>query len=555
VVSILSPRVTDAIAWALVDSLWQAMVIAAMLRAAHAALGSATARLRHATALAGLVGTVVAFSVSILGPHPALVPSFPLSTWIVMGWLVSTVVLLIRLAGGWWLLQRRAVSITHQWDDHLNRLRERFAIARPVTIVQGTSPHVATFGHRRPIVVVPAEALAALESDEVDAVLAHELAHVRRHDYATNLFQHVIEAMFFCNPAVWLMTRWARTSREQCCDELAAAACGGAIEYAEVLLALERRRKARGQEGPMGSGGQLLARVRQLTFDAPANPRQGASLAIAGIGAALLGVLWFLHQARVTLVLALAGWFSLTPAADGLASGADATALALMVATCLGLLLGARHACEPDHLIALSTLVTEESTPSRAARLGVSWGVGHAAALLAIGTVLAVLQRNLSLRLTDAFEVGVAIMLTALGIRALTLAATHGSAGPLRAHSHGAITHRHPGMIGHVHIGSWTLAPRPLLVGAVHGLAGSGALTALVMANLPSMMSRLAYIAVFATGSTIGMAALSASAGWPVARLMRRPVAIPALYAVSGVLAITYGVITVSPILHRWWLH
>jgi hypothetical protein len=87
----------------------------------------------------------------------------------------------------------------------------------------------------------------------------------------------------------------------------------------------------------------------------------------------------------------------------------------------------------------------------------------------------------------------------------------------------------------------------------MHGLAGSGALTALVMADLPSMMSRFAYIAVFAAGSTIGMAALSATAGWPVSRLVRRPVAMTTLYAVSGVLAITYGVMTGSPLVHQWF--
>jgi hypothetical protein len=225
------------------------------------------------------------------------------------------------------------------------------------------------------------------------------------------------------------------------------------------------------------------------------------------------------------------------------------------VAGGLGLLLGVRHACEPDHLIAVSTLVTEEGTPSQAARLGVSWGIGHAVALLVVGTALAVLQRSLSPPLSDMFEFGVAIMLTILGLRALTLAARYGSGGPSRAHSHGAVTHRHAGMTGHVHIGSWTLAPRPRVVGAVHGLAGSGALTGLVMANLPSTMSRVAYITVFAAGSTIGMAALSASAGWPVARLVRRPAATAALYAVSGVLAIAYGIMTGSPLAHQWWWH
>jgi beta-lactamase regulating signal transducer with metallopeptidase domain len=552
--NIFSPAVADRIAWALLDSLWEAALITATLSAAHAALGPTTARFRHATALAGLAGIVIAFGASAFGSHAAVVPPFPLSQWIVAAWLLWTIALLIHLIGGWWLLKHRHdASPAIGWDEHATRLRERFAITRPVRIVQGGSRDIGVFGRRRPVIVVPADASAALDSKEVAAVLAHEFAHVRRHDYAVNLLQTGVEALFFYNPGVWLMARWARITREQCCDELSAAVCGGAIEYAEVLLALEWRRKQRAQDPSSGSGGQLLARVRWLTSDAPSTVRHSASVAMAGVGGILIGALWALHQARVALVLRSAVSLSFAHTTDGFVSLPQETALALWVACGLGLLLGVRHACEPDHLVALSTLVTEEGTPSRAARLGVSWGIGHAATLLVVATVLAAVHRNLSARLSDGFDIGVAIMLTILGIRALMLAVQHGAHGPARAHSHGTLTHRHAGMTGHVHVGSWTLAPRPLLVGAMHGLAGSGALTALVMADLPSMMSRFAYIVVFAAGSTIGMAALSATAGWPVSRLVRRPVAMTTLYAVSGVLAITYGVMTGSPLVHQWF--
>jgi hypothetical protein len=84
-----------------------------------------------------------------------------------------------------------------------------------------------------------------------------------------------------------------------------------------------------------------------------------------------------------------------------------------------------------------------------------------------------------------------------------------------------------------------------------HGLAGS-ALTALVMANLPTVSAQVAYIAVFGVGSTIGMAALSACAGWPMARLVRQPVAIAALSCLSGGLSIAYGVVSGSSIVSRW---
>src|SRR5207302_1579363 len=167
---------------------------------------------------------------------------------------------------------------------------------------------------------------------------------------------------------------------------------------------------------------------------------------------------------------------------------------------------------------AVSTLVAEEPRSIRAIFLGVCWGVGHTLALVVVGVALIALRAELSARLTDIFELSVAIMLVALGTRAIRRAARQGPAGPSALHQHGPIVHRHPGVSKHVHVAGWTLARRPLLVGIVHGLAGSGALTALVLTTLPTTTARLVYIMLFGAGSTLGMAMISGLLGWPLAR-------------------------------------
>ena len=192
--------------------------------------------------------------------------------------------------------------------------------------------------------------------------------------------------------------------------------------------------------------------------------------------------------------------------------------LELITSTGLGSLLGMRHALEPDHLAAVTTLVTGERSGYKAAFLGVCWGLGHTFALIAAGTVLVILRAEMPMRVAEAFEFCVALMLIGLGLRAIYLAARQGAAGPAHVHHHGHTVHVHEGAPAHVHIGTWTLARRPLLVGAVHGLAGSGALTALVLATLPTTAARLTYMVVFGLGSTLGMAALSGLLGWPMAR-------------------------------------
>lgn len=215
-----------------------------------------------------------------------------------------------------------------------------------------------------------------------------------------------------------------------------------------------------------------------------------------------------------------------------------------LIAAALGLAEGARHALEPDHLAAISTLAQERPGAREGWVAGVAWGLGHTTSLLGLGGALTFAQASLPERAMAALELAVGGMLVALGARALRRAAVEGRTGRAHAHAHGGHVHVHVAPEGHVHAGRWTLAKRPLLVGLVHGLAGSGALSALVLSTLPDVASRLAFIALFGAGSVLAMGLLSAALGTPLAKLKARPHWEARLAGVVGVLSVGLG---------AWW--
>jgi ABC-type nickel/cobalt efflux system permease component RcnA len=215
--------------------------------------------------------------------------------------------------------------------------------------------------------------------------------------------------------------------------------------------------------------------------------------------------------------------------------------LALFGAWVLGVLLGFRHAFEPDHLSAVATLVTERRDRRAGLWIGALWGLGHTLSLLAVGGALALLERRMPSQVENGFELAVALMLVLLGIRSLVRAAREGRLGVTHAHSHHGHSHAHPGPSAHVHLGRWTFSARPLWVGLVHGLAGSGAMTALAMAAMPSASARLLYIALFGAGSIAGMAVLTGALGLPLQRLHGRPGALAALTGLAGLVALVLG--------------
>ena len=210
----------------------------------------------------------------------------------------------------------------------------------------------------------------------------------------------------------------------------------------------------------------------------------------------------------------------------------------------LGSLLGMRHALEPDHLVAVSTLMTGERTSAKAAWLGACWGLGHTLTLLLAGAILVVLRAEMPAVATEAFELGVVLLLVGFGARAIHQGVCHvGATG--RTHSHAT-----RGTSTRARIGGGMLA-RPLLVGAVHGLAGSGALTALVVATLPSTVTRLSYLAMFGVGSILGMAALSGLVGWQIARLGTHRAVTRTLAIAVGCVSTALGLLWGYPLIGR----
>jgi hypothetical protein len=199
-----------------------------------------------------------------------------------------------------------------------------------------------------------------------------------------------------------------------------------------------------------------------------------------------------------------------------------------------------RHALEPDHLAAVSTLAIEQRSPRRAAMLGVCWGLGHTTALLSVGFAVGTLHRKLPIALANAFELVVAAMLIVLGIRAVVRSTD--LRGNVSKHEHRGHSHSHAGPAAHVHVGRRTFAARSLVIGLVHGLAGSGALTTLVIAKLPSTGARLAYVALFGFGSLLGMALLTGLMGWPLARVGRDQRIARAVGLATGTFSTVLGV-------------
>ena len=162
-------------------------------------------------------------------------------------------------------------------------------------------------GAWRATVILPVSAVLRMPPSELEAVLAHELAHIRRLDYLCNLFQTAVESVLFFHPAVWWLSRTVRERREVCCDEIAVSVCADPIVYAQALLRLEEEKTAQLQlaialKGPNGS---LLQRVKHVLGEAP-NGSTAESTASSGVrvAAAALLVMGLLFGPRVKSVVA-----------------------------------------------------------------------------------------------------------------------------------------------------------------------------------------------------------------------------------------------------------
>jgi beta-lactamase regulating signal transducer with metallopeptidase domain/peptidoglycan/xylan/chitin deacetylase (PgdA/CDA1 family) len=192
--------------------------------------------------------------------------------WLAFLWLACVVALASRLAGGWLLLlrlRRSAVPVAEGLEELLARVSRRLRVSRAVRLCRSALVEVPTVvGHLRPIILIPAGVITGLTPQQLEAVLAHELAHVRRFDYLFNLLQTAAEVLLFYHPAVWWLSRRVREEREHACDDAAVeAVAGDVLLYARSLAALEtlRARHTRAVNLALAAdGGSLMQRIQRL---------------------------------------------------------------------------------------------------------------------------------------------------------------------------------------------------------------------------------------------------------------------------------------------------
>ncbi len=194
----------------------------------------------------------------------------------------------------------------------------------------------------------------------------------------------------------------------------------------------------------------------------------------------------------------------------------------------LGLVFGLKHATEVDHVVAVSTIVSEHRSVFRSALVGALWGVGHTASLLVVGVIVLVFRAAIPAPVANWLEFGVALMIIALGLLAMMRVLRRRSDVHVHKHSHDGHSHMHihfheektqhdHGQSSpHTHAVA-SIGIKPVLVGTMHGLAGSGALTLLVLSQIKSAWLGLLYLAIFGLGSIAGMLLMSGLIGLPFA--------------------------------------
>ena len=232
--------------------------------------------------------------------------------------------------------------------------------------------------------------------------------------------------------------------------------------------------------------------------------------------------------------------------------------MTLMAMLLLGFFLGMRHATDSDHVVAVSAIVSRERTPSAGLKIGALWGLGHTATILIVGGAVVLFGWVIPPRIGLSLEMSVAVMLIALGAMNLS-----GALVRITKHEHGH-SHAH----GHAHglrrskarftrrvaqrgFVKRELAPsrarlrgslRPLVIGVVHGLAGSAAIALLVLSSIKSSGAALAYLAVFGVGTVLGMMLITLAISFPISLLSRRFENAEQLMArATGVLSVAFG--------------
>ena len=325
--SLVSQPWAHTLGWTLLHFIWQGAVLGLLAWVALALLRGTDAKVRYGTACAFLV-LMVAAPVATFGllqpqampaaihlrleaatpviPGMAIAPltqrlksaldsSLP---WLLATWVMGVLLLSTRFLGSWLRVQRLrrlgATPVPAEWHLVLSRLCRELGLGRTVRLLQSAVVEVPTaLGWLRPVILLPACALSSLSPLQLEAILAHELAHIRRGDFLVNLLQSLVEVLLFYHPAVWWLSARIRAERELCCDDVAAQLCGDPLLLARALTELEALREpdsaAPNQLALAANGGSLMHRIRHLLEPALPVTSGARATALAVLAASLLG--------------------------------------------------------------------------------------------------------------------------------------------------------------------------------------------------------------------------------------------------------------------------
>lgn len=328
---VVRTRIAEALGRTLIHSLWEGTLIAAALAALLLAFRSP--RIRYVAGCVALLTMLASFAITLIhflperGSGAGTLIKVPLAPWrprldvdgsggrfpglgafipcLTPAWMVGVCIFYLRYAAGWLSLggmRRRSVwNAPDGWQRLLTRLAIELKVSRPVELLESLLADVpVVLGHFRPVVLVPLGFLAGLPPEHVEAILLHELAHIRRSDYLMNVGQRLIEGLLFYHPAVWWISQVIRAERENCCDDVVVDLRGDAHGYAVALTALEQNRVE--QQWPArepavaATGGNLMKRIRRLLYPQRPSGLWAPALAVVVLMASTAMVLAAWHM-------------------------------------------------------------------------------------------------------------------------------------------------------------------------------------------------------------------------------------------------------------------
>ncbi len=297
-------RLLDAFGWSLLHLLWQGTLLALALRGFLAVARGCAAQVRYVASCAALglvmlcpIGTFVYLAADAAAPLHAnslLVPAHTASPtnyqgwqdassflesaaaaadrempWILAAWIIGVLVLLTKAISACIAADRLKTASLESVPETLLTLAKqtatRLRVRQAFQIFASKAVTAPTMiGWLKPVILFPVASLAGLAPSQLEAMLAHELAHIRRHDYLVNSLQIAIETLLFYHPAVWWISKQIRREREHCCDDAAVTVTGSPLIYAKALYLLEEQRSITPQLTLGGNGGQLTMRIRRL---------------------------------------------------------------------------------------------------------------------------------------------------------------------------------------------------------------------------------------------------------------------------------------------------